>query len=237
MTAQHNTSENNFFELFCAELKRFDSFFSANKNEFYGFKTKEPQATAVLCLSFQCIDFGLGLQALHTNRKSSSSQMVLLRSLLECVVRIKYLELFDEGFQNLRYADLKAFTSRYNDAAKAWPDRLKKGDKEPDAIVRAKEELKKFGSKPPKDFHKIEKLLAEIESKQIEIKAKALHSFYRELCQPAHSDLGHLYKRFFSADDYPFSCQSEIYECAAAWIQSAGHSLDSVMNRLRAVNA
>lgn len=237
MTAQHNISANDFFQLFCAELDQFKKFCFAKEDEFNSYKKKDTQAVAILSLAIQSFDFGRGLKALHTNGKSSSSQMTLLRSLLECVVRIKYLILCDDGFQNLRYADLNSYISRYTDALKAWPDRLKVDDKEPKPIQDAREAKAEFGKPFPKDFQKIETLLTQIALKDSEFEAQSIYSFYRELCPPAHSDMGYLHKRFFSNEKSPFSCESEIYECATAWLQSAGHSLDSVMNRLRAANA
>lgn len=237
MTAQHNTSTNDFFEFFCVELDQFQKFWSAKEDEFNGYKKKDPQAKAVLCLAIQSFDFGRGLKALHTNGKSSSSQMTLLRSLLECVVRIKYLMLFDDGFQNLRYADLNSYISRYKDALKAWPDRLKVDGNEPKPIQDAREAKAKFGKPLPKDFHKIETVLTQIALKDNEFKAQPTYSYYRELCPPAHSDLSYLHKRLFSNEKYPWSCESEIYECATDWLRSAGEDLNLVMNRLKAANA
>ncbi|PUE20311.1 DUF5677 domain-containing protein [Limnohabitans sp. 2KL-3] len=237
MTAQHNTSVNDFFQLFCVELDQFQKFCFAKEDKFNSYKKKDPQAVAVLCLAIQSFDFGRGLKALHTNGKSSSSQMTLLRSLLECVVRIKYLVLFDDGFQNLRYTDLNSYISRYMDAFKAWPDRLKVDGNEPKPIQDAREAKAKFGKPLPKDFHKIETLLTQIALKDSEFEALPAYSYYRELCPPAHSDLGYLHKRLFSNEKSPFSCESEIYECATAWLRSAGHDLNLVMNRLKAANA
>lgn len=237
MTAQHNTSANDFFEFFCVELDQFQKFCFAKEDEFNGYKKKDPQAIAVLCLAIQSFDFGRGLKALHTNGKSSSSQMTLLRSLLECVVRIKYLVLFDDGFQNLRYADLNSYISRYMDALKAWPDLLKVDGKEPKPIEDAREAKAKFGKPLPKNFHKIETLLMQIALKDSEFKAQSTYSSYRELCPPAHSDLGYLHRRLFSSEKSPWSCESEIYECATNWLRSAGQDLNLVMNRLKAANA
>jgi len=237
MTTQHNTFANDFFQLFCAELNQFQKFCFSKEDEFNSYKKKDPQAKAILSLAIQSFDFGRGLKALQTNGNSSSSQMTLLRSLLECVVRIKYLMLFDDGLKNLRYADLNSYISRYMDALKAWPDRLKVDGKEPNSIKDAREAKAKFGEPLPKNFHKIETLLTQIALKDSEFKAQPAYSFYRELCPPAHSDLGYLHKRFFSNEKPPFSCESEIYECATAWLRSAGHDLNLVMNRLKAANA
>ena len=238
MTAQHNTSENDFFELFCAELGQFQEFCFAKEDEFNSYKNKDPQAIAILSLAIQSFDFGRGLKALHANGKSSSSQMTLLRSLLECVVRIKYIDLYDQvGLNNLIYTDLDARIKRYKVAEKVWSKVLDVDNQKHNANLSDKKALEDVKKKGSEIIKSVEILLARIGDKNSEVKAAELYSAYRELCPPAHSDLDYLLKRLFTDKKTPFSCESEIYECAVAWIQSAGHSLDSVMNRLRAVNA
>lgn len=226
------------YQSFCAELQRFQEICTKNQNSFNRFENKSNIGFILLLLCGQSHDFGVALKKLmSTGQSSTSSQMTLLRSLLECVIRIKYIELFDQiGLKNLIYTDLNARIDRYKVAEKAWPEMLKVDGKEPNAILLDSEARDKFKSSGCQIIGKIEKLLTEITTKESDIKAKELYSFYRELCPPAHSDLHYLSKK--SAENKcAFTSQGSIYECAAAWINSAGHSLDSVMNRLRLANA
>jgi hypothetical protein len=238
MTTQHNISANDFFKLFCAELDQFQEFCFAKEDEFNSCKKKDPQAIAILSLAIQSFDFARGLKALHANGKSSSSQMTLLRSLLECVVRIKYIDLYDQvGLNNLIRTDLDARIKRYKVAEKVWPKVLDIDDQKQNAILSDKKALEELEKKGFQIIKSVEVLLAKIGDKNSEVIAAELYSAYRELCPPAHSDLDYLLKRLFTDKKSPFSCESEIYECATYWLRSAGHDLNLSMNRLKASNA